>query len=87
MRSQMDDTSPKITKLLRILARERSPEERLIMGCSMFDESKIIVTESIKKDHPNISEQELKVKIFGRFYHRDFDKNTLQKINVHLKNC
>ncbi len=83
----MNDTSPKITKLLHRLVREKSPEERLIMGCSMFDESKIIVAESIKKDDPNISEQDLKVKIFDRFYHRDFDKNALQKINLHLKDC
>ncbi len=83
----MNDTSPKITKLLHKLAREKSAEERLIMGCSMFGESKIIVAESIKREDPNISKRDLKVKIFDRFYRRDFDKKTLQKINLHLKDC
>ncbi len=85
LRSPVDDTSPKSTKLLHELVRKKSPEERLIMGCSMFDESKIIVAGSIKRDDPNISERDLRVKIFGRFYRRDFDKKTFQKINRHLK--
>ncbi|TET54046.1 MAG: hypothetical protein E3J54_02895 [Actinobacteria bacterium] len=81
----MKDTAPKINHLLYELFREKSGEERLIMGCSMFDTSKKIVISSIKQNNPDIGDSELKIKLFNRLYGRDFTQKDYQKITKHLK--
>lgn len=59
---------------------EHAPEERLQMGCSMFDTAKEIVRSSILERHPHISVQELKKEIFLRFYGEDFGVGQKRKI-------
>lgn len=81
----MKDTSIKIEKLFHKLYRNRSGEERLIMGCSMFDTSKQIVISSIKHKKPNINKRDLRIGIFNQFYGRDFNIQVKQKIKDHLK--
>ena len=76
----MTDTSPAVMDLFDRLMMERSPEERLRMGCSMFDTAKEIVKSSILAEFPDISEKELRVKIFLRFYASDFDAGRIAKI-------
>jgi len=80
----MNDTSLEIDKKVHALAMSRTAEERLIMGCSMFDVSKQIVRDSIIEKNPQISKKELKQEIFKRFYGCDFEEQTLKKICLHL---
>lgn len=82
----MKDTSIKTENLLHELYKSKSGEERLTMGCSMFDFSKEIVISSIKNKNPDISNKDLKIEIFNRFYQNDFDPSTLKKIENHLRN-
>jgi hypothetical protein len=63
----------------------KSPEERLIMGCSMFDAAKEIARSSIMEENPKISPREIKEKIFLRFYGREFDEDRKKKILDALK--
>ncbi len=81
----MNDTSEEMEKRYRAMLMERSGEERLKMGCSMFDAAKEIVRSSILNENPGLTESELKEKIFLRFYGLDFSESQKQKIIAGLK--
>ena len=76
----MRDTSTRVKTIYHDMLMARSPEERLKMGCSMFDAAKQIVRSSILNKDQNISDQELKKKIFLRFYGHEFTPQKLKKI-------
>ena len=81
----MNDTSEEMEKRYRVLLMERSGPERLEMGCSMFDAAKQIVKSSILNESPGLTGNDLKEKIFLRFYGLDFSQAQKQKIIVGLK--
>ncbi|MFH1454525.1 MAG: hypothetical protein ABIH00_11200 [Armatimonadota bacterium] len=76
----MKDTNPKINEKFINLIMEKTPAERLIMGCSMFDAAKQIVISAIKEAHPGISDLRMKEEIFMRFYGTDFSALSVKKI-------
>ena len=76
----MNDTSVKMAEFYQDLIMKRSGEDRLKMGCSMFDTAKEIVKSSILNQNPTITLAELKKAIFIRFYGQEFDKDYLQKV-------
>ena len=78
------DTSEEMQKRYHALLMRRSGEERLKMGCSMYDAAKQIVKSSILNESPGLTESELKEKIFLRFYGLDFSQAQKQKIIVGL---
>ncbi len=80
----MNDTSEAMEKRYRALLMERSGEERLKMGCSMFDAAKEIVRSSILNENPGLTARELKEKIFLRFYGLDFSESQKQRIIAQL---
>ncbi len=69
----MNDTNPKIQKLLDNKYAAMTPEERAKMGFSMYDFAKLQVISSIKQANPTISELDLKKQVFTRFYENDFE--------------
>ncbi|MBI3616957.1 MAG: hypothetical protein HY210_01910 [Candidatus Omnitrophica bacterium] len=81
----MNDTSPEMEKRYHDMLMRRSGEERLEMGCSMFDAARAIVRSSILNEDPGLTERELKEKIFLRFYGLDFSEAQKQKIIAGLK--
>ena len=64
---------------------QRSGEERLKMGCLMYDAAKEIVKSSILHESPGLTAGELKEKIFLRFYGPDFSEAQKQKIIAGLR--
>jgi len=80
----MNDTSPEMEKRYHAMLMRRSGQERLKMGCSMYDAAKQIVKSSILNESPGLTESELKEKIFLRFYGLDFSQAQKQKIIVGL---
>jgi len=76
----MKDTKPEIEELFNKMLMQKSNEERLIMGCEMYDDAVRIVKSSILNDHPNIGSAELLKQIFFRFYGNDFGKSDMDKI-------
>ena len=70
----MNDTTPAVKGQFYRMLMEKSGEERLRMGCSMFDSAKQIVVSSILESSPNISPGEMKRSIFIRFYGQDFSE-------------
>lgn len=76
----MNDTTLAAEKKFQGLLMRRSAEERLAMGCSMFDASKQIVISSLKESLREIPLGDLKKEIFLRFYGHEFDDNQKKKI-------
>lgn len=76
----ISDTHELMESRFHRMMMEHPPEERLRMGCSMFDAAKEIVRSSILERHPHISVQELKKEIFLRFYGTDFKTEHKKKI-------
>lgn len=80
----MNDTSPKIAKKMGELIQKKTPEERLKMGCSMYDFSKRLITHSILEERPGLSTAELRRELFLKFYGNDFNPKQRQEILEHL---
>ena len=76
----MKDTSAAIKIRFQNMIMKRSPEERLLMGSSMFDTAKQIVRSSIMEQYPKILPKEMKGKIFLRFYGMEFSEADKKKI-------
>lgn len=80
----MDDTSPEIKDRFMKMMMEKSGQERLKMGFSMFDFAKRQIIASIKDKDPSIDEIDLKREVFLRFYGHEFSQNELNLILKHL---
>lgn len=81
----MNDTDPKIAAKFRELLGMKRPEERLIFGCSMHETARRIVISSIRQDDPGISKENLRRRLFLRFYKNDFLPTKQQNIIAHLE--
>lgn len=80
----MKDTSPRANQKIVEMMLQKAPEERLALGCSMFDFSKQLVTDSLKEETPSLSPASLRRELFLRFYGNDFDRTQQEKILSHL---
>ena len=80
----MDDTSLLMKQKMQQLIQAKSPEQRLMMGCTMFDFSKQLVTRAILIDNPNLNLSQLRAEVFLKFYGNDFTDKDKQKIVHHL---
>ena len=82
----MNDTDPKIQLKMKEMMMEKTPEDRLKMGCSMFGFSKAIIQSSILQQTENMQPSELKVRLFLRLYGDEMDEGTRKKIAAHFSN-
>lgn len=64
----MNDTAPEIAAKMREMFQKKTPAQRLMMGCSMYDFSKQLVVSSILRQKPDISLPDLRKELFLRFY-------------------
>ena len=78
--SGVNDTSPAAASQFRKLIMAKSREERLVMGCSMFDTAKQIVKDSILNQNPRVTPRRIKKEIFLRFYGMEFNISEKKKI-------
>ncbi len=62
-----------------------TPVERLRMTCGMFDAAKRLIVASVLNEEPQISEPELRVRIFDRLYPSDFDNETRVRLRAGLR--
>lgn len=76
----MNDTHPEMAAQFRNLMKAKSNEQRLLMGCSMFDTAKQIAQSAIYAQHPAITPEEMRKEIFLRFYGLDFSQADREKI-------
>ena len=76
----MNDTHPDIAVRFKKQMMSRSGQQRLLMGCSMYDTAKSIVRSAILAQHPEIAPEELRKEVFLRFYGREFSQADREKI-------
>ena len=79
----MKDTTPKIIERFNKMMMKLSAEERLKMGFSMNQTSRKIVIASLLNRNPQATSREKRLVLFNRFYQKEFDQKTCEKI---LKN-
>ena len=75
----MLDTHPDIAIRFRNLMMSKTGEQRLLMGCSMYDTARQIVRSAIYNNRPGITDEEMKKEIFLRFYGSDFSRADREK--------
>jgi hypothetical protein len=75
----MFDTHPEIAVRYRELMMRKSGQQRVVMGCSMYDTAKQIVRSAIYNSHPGITDAEIKREIFLRFYGQEFSQADREK--------
>jgi hypothetical protein len=76
----MNDTHPNVAIRYRDLMMSETGEQRLRMGCSMFDTAKQIVRSAIYNSRPEITDAEMKREIFLRFYGHEFSPPDREKL-------
>ena len=75
----MFDTHPEVAIRFRDLMMSKSGQQRLLMGCSMYDTAKQIVRSAIYNSRPEITDEEMKKEIFLRFYGKEFRRDDREK--------
>jgi hypothetical protein len=81
----MFDTHPDVAVRYRDLMMSRNGQQRLLMGCSMYDTAKQIVRSAIYNSRPEITDEEMKKEIFLRFYGNEFSPADREKFLSALK--
>ena len=75
----MFDTHPDVAIRFRDLMMSKTGQQRLLMGCSMYDTAKQIVRSAIYNSRPEITDEEMKKEIFLRFYGKEFHRADREK--------
>lgn len=73
----MNDTSQDMERLWRAGIMARSPEERLIMGLSMYDAARKIALSSLEEIKDPVEKE---IRLFRRFYAADFSEKQIVPI-------
>ena len=79
------DTSHKVWQQYVQMMMQKTGEERLLMGCSMFDTAKEIVKSSLLSKSLKQDPLDLKRNIFLRFYGHEYNERQLNKIMMSLE--
>ena len=74
------DTSPEMAQKYQDLIMAMAPEQRVIMGCEMFDTARALMKAGLANE-PNPQNLSLRVRILHRLYGRDFSPRELEKIS------
>ena len=81
----MIDTGLRMQKKWTEISMQKTPEQRFLMGCSMFDMSKEIVVSSLHHQNQiKPTKLDIRQQLFLRFYADQFNRNQTQKILAHL---
>jgi hypothetical protein len=62
-----------------------APIDRLRMVSEMFESARRLIAASVREAEPDISEVELRVRMFDRLYADDFDEATKVKLRAALR--
>jgi len=81
----MNDTNVAVEMKMRYLMGQKSSEERLEIGCSMYMFAKTLVKASFEQGG-TIPVNILRQKLFIRFYGDEFEDSQKNKIMKHLGN-
>ncbi len=76
----MKDTSPEMETCFLEMIMEKSGQERMKMGFSMFELARKQVIASILNENPKADTKEIRAKMFLRFYGQDFSPKEQERI-------
>ncbi len=77
----MIDTSPEILQKQKEVFARKSRADGFMIGVDAINFGRKIVESSIRHRHPDISETELKIRVFKRLYSHIFEPKELKKIS------
>ena len=80
----MKDTPADVEARYRRMLLARPGENRLRMGFSMYATARALVVASILASEPGAAPERIRQAIFLRFYGRDFDEATRDRIAIRL---
>jgi len=76
----MQDTNQEIIKKQQDIFFSKKPVERFMTGIELLRFGRLMVENSIKQKHYGISELDLKIAVFKRYYENIFSKEELVEI-------
>ncbi len=76
----MLDTSEEMLQKQREILFSKSDNERFMIGVKTIEFGRTLVESSIKNTNPDITEIDLKIAVFRRYYTNTFSKEKLEKI-------
>ncbi|MCD4795211.1 MAG: hypothetical protein K8R54_18405 [Bacteroidales bacterium] len=82
----MLDTTDEIIQKQRKIIFSKTASERFIIGVELINFGRIVVESNIKQVTPDISEIDLKIAVFKRYYKNFFSNEELKKIINSMKN-
>lgn len=69
----MNDTAPWAEARMRELLAQRTPGERVAMASRSFAAARQLMVAGIRQQEPDISDEELRLRILERTYRADFE--------------
>lgn len=76
----MNDTPPEMSERYRGMLMQLPGEERLKIGCSMFDSAKALMRAGILEQNPQASSAEIRRALFVQLYGHEFDAESRAKV-------
>ncbi len=76
----MQDTTPEMRKKQYEIVFQMSETQRFAEGIKMIQMGRMIVENSLKEQNPQITDLEIRIAIFKRYYSRDFSKQEIDNI-------
>ncbi len=80
----MKDTNNEVELYFNKMIMNKTGQERLIMGFSMFEMARTQILAFLKSNNPNIDSKEINKYIFLRFYTEDFSHEEQKKILMRI---
>ncbi len=81
----MLDTPPEIVQKQREIMFAKTSTERFLIGIEAIALGRLMVENNIKQQKPDISELDLKIALFKRYYQNSFNSSELESIILSLK--
>ena len=81
----MLDTTTEMVQKQREIFFLKTSNERFLIGAETIAFGRIMVESSIKQKEPKISELDLKISVFKRYYESIYSNNELEKIINSMK--
>jgi hypothetical protein len=81
----MNDTPDHVRKIQYDIILSKTPEERFLMGIEMMEDVRRMVEGSIREQNSGISDIDLKIAVFKRYYSKDFSPARLDDIVQSMK--
>jgi hypothetical protein len=82
----MNDTSIDIEARVDRMMAAKTPEERIRMASSMFDAARKLVEAGLRDQYGEMSEAQMRARVFERMYGEDFSEEEIRKIAGKIPN-